>query len=188
MSKGGEPWVEGSSAEFGWADITISAQWAVHRAGGAQRWRSSLIASAKAPTGNPDYGYGSGRWDAGIFFPNQWSFGHWALHLMPGFIYHDDPETLGADVQARESYSLFGGAAYAYNERWIWLAQMNYFSSPIEETGVERIDDGALELALGFRRVLGPNWRMEFAFCEDPFTLAAPDFTVHLGLSWSSSK
>ena len=188
MAHGGSPWVEGSTGEFGWADITISAQWEMLRPGGARRWQSSILASLKAPTGNPDYGYGSGRWDGGLFLPTQWSFEHWALHLMPGYIYHGDPETLGAEVTARNSYSLFGGAAYAYNERWTWLAQLSYFSSPIEETGVARIDDGALELALGFRRIMNPNWRLEFAFCEDPFTLAAPDFTVHLGLAWSYSK
>lgn len=187
MGRGGEPWVEGSAGEFGWADITLSAQWALFPAVQGRRWQSSLMASIKAPTGDPDYGYGSGRWDAGLFMPTQWSFQRWTLHLMPGFIYHDDPETLGAEVAARESYSLFGGAAYHHNELWTWMAQLNYFSSPLEETGVARIDDGALELALGFRRILSRRWRIEFAFCEDPYTLAAPDFTVHLGLSWSLS-
>ncbi len=188
MARGGAPWVEGSSGAFGWADITISAQWELFRPSGARLWQSSILASLKAPTGDPDYGYGSGRWETGLFLPTQWSFQRWSLHFIPGFICHDDPETLGAEVKARNSYSLFGGAAYAYNQRWIWLAQLSYFSSPLEDTGVARIDDGALELALGFRRVLNRNWRMEFAFCEDPFTLAAPDFTVHLGLVWSSSK
>jgi hypothetical protein len=188
VSQSGAPWVEGSTGEFGWADITLSGQWVLFPPMGARSWQSSVMVSAKAPTGDSDDGYGSGRWDAGLFLPTLWAFERWSFHLMPGLIYHDDPETLGAKVQARDCYSLFGGAAYAYNERWIWLAQLNYFSTPLEETGVERIDDGALELALGFRRVLNRNWRLEFAFCEDPFTLAAPDFTVHLGVAWSASK
>lgn len=188
MAHNGASWVEGSSGAFGWADITVSAQWLVFRPTGARIWQSSILASLKAPTGNPDYGYGSGRWDAGLFLPTQWSFQRWSLHLMPGFICHDDPETLGAEIRSRNSYSLFGGAAYAHNDRWIWLAQLSYFSSPIEDTGVARIDDGAIELAFGFRRIMNRNWRMEFAFAEDPFTLAAPDFTIHLGLVWSSSR
>ncbi len=187
LTKGRETWVDGSTGEFGWTDITVSVQWGLFRAGQGRCWQSSLLASAKAPTGDPEFGYGSGRWDFALFMPNQWSFQRWTLHLMPGLIYHDDPETLGAEVSAQNSYSLFGGAAYHYNERWTWLAQLNYFSSPIEDTGVSRIDDGALELALGFRRILARNWHLAFAFCEDPFTLAAPDFTVHMGLSWAPS-
>lgn len=188
MGKGGRSWVEGEPGEFRWADITLSAQYGLWPETSMRRWQSSLLVSVKAPTGDPDIGYGSGRWDLGFFLPNQWSFQPWSLYLMPGFIHHSDPETLGADVSARDSISLFAGAGYAYDERWIWLAQLNYFTSPIESTGVSRIDDGAMELALGFQRILNERWRLEMAFCEDPLTLAAPDFTVHIGVVWSYSQ
>ncbi|MBI5895876.1 MAG: DUF3187 family protein, partial [Desulfobacterales bacterium] len=79
MAQGGEPWVQGSTGEFGWADITASAQWAMFRPTGERRWQASILASAKAPAGDPDYGYGSGRWDAGLFLPTQWSFERLAL-------------------------------------------------------------------------------------------------------------
>jgi hypothetical protein len=185
MSKGGQSWVEGESGEFRWADITLSAQWGLWPETSVRRWQSSLLVSVKAPTGDPDSGYGSGQWDLGFFLPNQWSLKQWSLYLMPGIIHHGNPETSRADVSARDSISLFAGAGYAYNERWIWLVQFNYFSSPIETTGVSRIDDGAVELALGFQRILNRRWRLEMAFCEDPLTLAAPDFTVHMGVVWS---
>jgi hypothetical protein len=104
---------------------------------------------------------------------------------MPGYIWHSDPETQGADVSARNSFSMFGGIAYVSSERWRWFVQLNYSSSPIEETGISILDDGAVELTLGFRRVLSEKWSVEFAFCEDIFTRTAPDFNLHLGLVWA---
>ena len=123
--------------------------------------------------------------DAGLFLPTQWDGRKWSFFLMPGYIWHSDPETQGADVSARGSYSMFGGIGFASSDRMKWFVQINYSSSPIEDTGISIIDDGAVELSLGFRRILNKNWHVEFAFCEDIFTRSAPDFNVHLGLVWS---
>jgi hypothetical protein len=187
INKGGAAWIEADSGGLRLADMTLSAQWALLSESSGSPWHVSLLTSLKLPTGDARQGYGSGRMDAGFFLPAQYESGPWSVYAMPGVLLHSDPETAGADVSARDGISLFIGAGYAYSERWQWLAQLNYFSSPVEKTGIGKLDDGAIELELGFRRILNPDWHIEFAFCEDIFTRSAPDFTVHLGLVRSFS-
>jgi len=182
VDKGGSAWIEGDAGGLRLADVTLSGQWLLFSSSGAAALHASLLTSLKLPAGEPRHGYGSGRLDAGLFLPAQYESGPWSFFTMPGFIWHGDPDSRGADVAARSSITLFIGAAYAYNDRWQWLAQLNYFSSPVERTGIALLDDGAFELALGFRTALNPNWQVEFVFSEDIFTRAAPDFTIHLGL------
>ena len=184
VGKGGRTWIEGASGGLHLADMTLSAQWNLLANDAARTWHVTLMGSLKLPTGEPDQGFGSGRFDCGAFLPFRWQKGRYALYGMPGIILHSDPETPGVDISARNSYSLLLGAGYAYSPKWTWLVQFNYFSSPIEKTGIDKLDDGALELALGFRRLINDQWRLEAAFGEDPFTLAAPDFTVHIGLGY----
>jgi len=185
ISKNGLTWIRGDTSGFRWADMTVSGQMHLFQLNRTGRWTGTLLASVKLPIGDEDRGYGSGRFDAGLFLPTQWEGERWAVYLMPGYIWHGDPETRGADIGARDSFSLFAGASYASSERWHWYAQLNYFSTPLEETGISVLDDGAVELTLGLRRIMSENWSIEFAFCEDLFTRTAPDFNLHLGLVWS---
>ncbi|KJS29324.1 MAG: hypothetical protein VR64_21075 [Desulfatitalea sp. BRH_c12] len=185
IDREGSLWFEGESGGLHLADITISGQWTIFPSIAGYHAYSSMLVSLKVPTGDSRHGYGSGRWDAGVFLPTEWRRNQWSLYAMPGFMWHSDPDTRGADVSARNAFSMFVGAAYAYSEQWHWMAQLNYFSSPIEKTGVALVDDGAYELALGFRRTLNDAWHLEFAFCEDIFTKAAPDFSLHLGVVWT---
>lgn len=185
MSEDGRSWLDSDSEDFRWADMTVSGRMRLFTTGSSTRWSGTLLASIKLPIGDEELGYGSGRCDGGLFLPTQWEGRQWSLYLMPGYIWHSDPETEGADVSARNSFGMFAGLGYASSERWNWFLQVNYSSSPVEETDISIFDDGAVELTLGFRRRLNENWAIEFAFCEDIFTRSAPDFNLHLGLVWS---
>ena len=132
MSKNGLTWLNGDAGELRWADMTVSGQMSLFKLGVSSKWSGTLLASIKLPIGDESLGYGSGRLDAGIFLPTQWDGQKWSLYLMPGYIWHSDPETQGADVSARNSFSMFGGIAYVSSERWRWFVQLNYSSSPIE--------------------------------------------------------
>jgi hypothetical protein len=46
------------------------------------------------------------------------------------------------------------------------------------------LDDGSLELDIGFQRALAEYCVMEFVFGED-LTRALPDFNLRLGLRWT---
>lgn len=183
-SKDGQVWLKGASGRVELADVTLSAQWEWLPSVSHDGFCSSLMASVKLPTGSPRRGYGSGRTDIGFFLPSQWSGRQWSFYLMPGYIWPSDPDTDNVKVGARQSMSLFAGTSYAYNERWQWLLQFDYFESLLEHTGIEAIDDGALEMTFGLRYRTGGNWAYEVGFSEDIFTIAAPDFTVHMGVVW----
>lgn len=181
VSKDGELWIDGHSGALQGADVTVSIQYALTGADDRQAMASALLLSIKAPTGNEALGIGSGANDLGLYWPTQWAAKPWSFYVMPSIALIGDPHTLGADVSARNSYGIFGGAAYDYSERLTLLAQLIYYSSPIEETGISSLDDGTLGLDVGFHYQLKNDWIFEFAFCED-LTRAAPDFNLRLGV------
>ena len=183
VSKQGQTWIEGDSGGFRLADITLSLQYQLTRPTSKSAFDASLLSRIKLPVGDVDRGLGSGHFDYGLYLPMQWSRRAWTFYLMPGLALLSDPDSPGPDVSARDSYSLFAGIGYAYTSRLNLLVQLNYFTSPIERTGIGELDGGGLELALGFQYALERNWALEFAFCED-LTRAAPDFNLHLGLTW----
>jgi hypothetical protein len=185
VSKEGQVWIQGESGLVQLTDITVSGQWQILRPASSSGWSASLLASLKLPTGEVQNGYGSGRMDVGLFAPAQWLGTAWSFYLMPGVILPSDPQTHGVTVSARTSLSFFAGSVYAFNERWQGLLQVNYFSSPLEVTGIPKIDDGACEMTLGARYLTSKQWSCELAFVEDLLTTAAPDFTVHLGVIWT---
>lgn len=183
----GAPWVQGRAGTLNPADITISTQIELASTTvGRRAMTSALLLSLKLPTGNEEIGLGSGEVDAGLFVPIQWSGLPYSFYLMPGITMIKDPESRQVPVSGRNSLSLFAGTAYDYNDRLRLLAQLNFHTSPIESTGSSRVDNGALELSLGFQRRLRDRLTLEFAFSED-LTRAAPDFNMRLGIVWSTS-
>lgn len=183
--KDGRLWIQGEEGTLQMADMVVSTQLELFRqTAGARQMAGSLLLRFKLPTGDKGHGLGSGEFDTGLYLPVRWSSSPWSLFLMPGLAFIADPETGGADISARDSYSAYAGLAYEYSPHTTWVAQLNYYSSPIEETGLDELDKGALELAIGFHYLLTDSWRAEFAFCED-LTRALPDFNLRLALGWT---
>jgi hypothetical protein len=187
VTKDGHTWIQADSGPLRIGDVRMSIQCALAPLNvGGYPVNSAVLVSVKLPTGDSRSGMGSGRYDAGVFLPMQWKRGQWTAYVMPGAMWVGDPETRGAQLSARSSTSLFAGAAYAYNDKWRWLAQVNYFSSPFEACGLNALDAGALEIALGLQRTLNKTVYAEFVFCED-LSYAVPDFNIRMGLTWRFS-
>lgn len=184
VTKDGLTWVQGETGTLQIADMTVSAQYELMKARGDLKMSGSLMTSLKLPTGDPDRGLGSGAFDFGVFMPMRWSADPWTFFLMPGAAFIGDPQTRGADVSARNTVALFVGVAYDYSPRTTFLVQLNYYTSPIEQTGLDDLDQGALALDIGFHRKLTENYILEFALGED-LTRALPDFNLRLGLRWT---
>ena len=187
--KDGRLWVQGEETNCQLADMTVSTQFQLFRSSAERRSSGSLLLSLKLPTGDSDRGLGSGQFDAGAYLPLRWSSSPWTLFAMPGAAMISDPDTAGAQIRARNIWSLFFGTAYDYSRDTTWLIQCNYYASPIEETGLDELDKGAFELIFGAHHRLSDNWLVEFAFSED-LTLAVPDFNLRLGLrrAWRSGR
>jgi Protein of unknown function (DUF3187) len=189
VSRDSLPWVQGDSGGLKPTDMTVSTQLRLIDPAAGGKTAAGLVVALKLPVGDTGQGLGSGQIDAGIYLPVGWSPSRWSFYVMPGAALINDPDTLGAHISARNSYSLFCGAAYDYSPSTTWVAQLNYYSSPIEETGLDALDKGALELDLGFHHLMAPGWIVEFAFCED-LTLALPDFNLRVALrrDWTSGR
>lgn len=183
VTKDGLDWVTGDNGGWHWADATVSFQYALKASKGPGKLSSALLFSLKVPIGNENRGRGSGALDYGLYLPVQWSAKRWTLYGMPSIAFIGDPQNDGVSIEARNSFGLFGGAAYDYSDRLRLLAQLNYYSSPIEKTGISELDDGTLGLDVGFQYALKEGRIVEFAFCED-LTQAAPDFNIRLALKW----
>jgi hypothetical protein len=183
VGKDGRVWLNGRSGPLMLADATLSLEWEIQPPVATRGMASTLIASAKLPVGDSDKGLGSGAWDYGIYWSAAWHAAKWSFHAMPGFAWIGEPETQGADISTRNSTSLFLGAVYHSSPKWHWMAQLNGYTSPVESTGISALDNGSLELDLGFHYRINDPWTFVFGFGED-LTLAVPDFTVHMGLIW----
>jgi hypothetical protein len=184
VTKDGLTWVQGEPGTLHIADMAVSAQYELMKDRGDLKMTGSLLMSLKLPTGDPDRGLGSGAFDFGIYAPMRWSVDPWSFFLMPGAAFVGDPQTQGAHVSARNSIALFGGVAYDYSPRTTWLVQLNFYTSPIEQMDLDDLDHGALELDIGFYRLLAEDCILEFALGED-LTRALPDFNLRLGLRWT---
>lgn len=180
-------WLQGDEDTLQIADFTVSTQIDLMNSGAPHKTKGSVLLSLKIPAGDSMRGLGSGQFDAGIYLPLKWSARSWSFLVMPGAALIGDPDTQGAHISSRNTVSLFSGVAYDYSSKTTWLAQINYYSSPIEKTDLSELDSGALELDIGFHYRLAQGWIMEFAFCED-LTRALPDFNLRLGLRWTWPK
>ena len=184
VTKDDRIWLLGKKDRLRLGDVRLSMQIALSPlALSGHSLNSAVLVTLKLPTGDAGSGTGSGRSDAGLFVPMQWCGARWSFYLMPGAIWVNDPQTVDAAVSARNSISLFTGAAYRCNHRWRWLAQVNCYSSPFEASGLNALDRGAMELSIGFQRTLSRSLYWEFAFCED-LSRAVPDFNIRSGLTW----
>ena len=180
----GDAWFDAQPGGLHPGDGVVSAK--IQLAGGdnAQGLCSSLLAVLKIPTGDSGHGFGSGQYDQALMILNRYRQSPLILYLNPGVILLSDPETDGADVSVNNMMTILTGIEYEASDRWSWVGQLNYLTSPLAHTGIPQLDQDSLELALGFCLSLSDRSVLEFAFCED-LTRSAPDFTVHAGIRWT---
>lgn len=181
VKKDGETWFEAEQHGLHPGDSRCDLKYVLT---GNGWFKSSLLASLKIPTGDEDKGFGSGNVDYGFSLLSQFTRGKMAFYLNPGVIFPSDPDTAGADISYKTMATLFAGLEYIYSPAWSFAAQLNTFTSPLSDTGIDTLDNPSVELALGLTRSWGRNTRASFAFCED-LSGPAPDFTVHAGIETS---
>lgn len=177
LKKDDKDWIRSHEGGLYIGDVTVSAKIPLIRDSQNPYFSSSFQYSLKTPTGDEDYGFGSGEFDHAFYLLNRISYKSFAFYLNPCAIILSDPKTQGAEISVRNIYGVFGGIEYMINESWSLLAQVNHYTAPLENTGIVQFDVDSTELTVGF------IWQsdtiaFELAFCED-LTRAAPDFNVH---------
>jgi hypothetical protein len=178
IRKDGRDWFRSEPGGWHLMDATLGAEWRLLN--GVSR-DISLIYQVQLPTGENESGFGSGSFDHSLGLPTAFAHKKLRVFLTPGVHLPGEPDTIDASIHTRPFGSLLVGAAYAYNENLSLIAQVNGYTSPLEKTDIPKLDDGSLELGLGFHYRLIRGLGLEFAFTED-LTRAAPDFNLHLRL------
>jgi hypothetical protein len=161
----------------------LSVKVRLTRVGNHQGLTSSISYGLKIPTGDENHGFGSGRFDQGLVFLNQYRMSPLTLYLNPGVVLLSDPKTQGADIHVNNIMTFLAGIEYNVSDTWSLMGQLNFVTSPFHHTGIEQMDQDSLELTLGFAVSISPDMTFEFAFSED-LTRTAPDFTVHGALRY----
>lgn len=181
--KEGQLWFQGQSGQTGLADTTLYLKYQLSDFVARQGFASLLVFGLKLPTGEPQMGFGSGAVDIGLYLPMQWWRKRWSFFLSPGATLIGSPYTGEADFGVRNTLHLSGGISFSSSDRWQWVLQTDYGSSPLEQTGIEELDKGALQLTFGCRYTASKGWALDLGFSED-LAGAVPDFTVHLAWDW----
>jgi len=184
MTANGEDWVDGESGGLHLGETVISAKLALIGYDSTQGFSSSLSAALKAPTGEVEHGFGSGRHDRALVLLNRYRLSPLSLYVNPGYVWLSDPETADADIQVDDMLTLLFGVEWEVFQNLSGLAQLNFMTSPLSHTRIPQLDQNSLELALGIGYSASDRLVFEFAFCED-LTRTAPDFTVHGGVRWA---
>jgi len=184
VAKEGQLWFQGQSGQTQLADTTIFLKYQLSDFDDRQGFASLLVFGLKLPTGEPQLGFGSGAVDMGFYLPMQWWRKRWSFFLSPGATLIGSPDTGEADFGVRNTLHLSGGVSFSSSDKWHWVLQTDYHTSPLEQTGIEELDQGALQLTLGCRYTMSRGWVLDMGFSED-LAGAVPDFTVHMGLEWA---
>ena len=145
---------------------------------------AALAYTLKLPVGNAERGFGSGKFDHGFFLISGFRKNAFSIYANPGFLLLADPDTKGAEISVNNVFAMLLGGEYQWNDRLSLIAQLNFYTSPFDNTRIHQLDVNSLELGIGFAWWFKPDLNLEFAFCED-LTRSAPDFTVHLRLGYN---
>jgi len=145
---------------------------------------AGLVYTVKVPTGGSTEGFGSGGFDHGISLLSRLKAGPVRIYLNPSVAFLSDPETLGPEIESDTVFGIFGGLEYIIRESWSLAAQLNYYTSPFEDTGIPQLDDSALELTVGTIYAFSQDTNLEFSFSED-LRGPVPDFNIHLRINYT---
>ncbi|MGA1870371.1 MAG: DUF3187 family protein [bacterium] len=178
IKKNGQEWFTPEVGDYHSADSILAFK--VHGPSTSFSYR------LKIPTGDEKRGVGSGHSDHGFFLSTKFSLPPLSIYVNPSLILLSDPKTLGPDISVKNIFGLFGGAEYIFNKSWSALSQLNYYTSPFENTHINQLDTDSLEITFGLIYSAGSDMNLEFGFSEDLFK-AAPDFTLHCELNYRFS-
>lgn len=178
---------EAQSGGFHLVDSSISVKFSLLDEKQSGIASASLLYRLKMPTGKKEHGFGSGRYDHGLFLLSKIRFNPISLYLNPGIMFLSEAETIGSRLPVNTTvFGLIVGCEYPLSKSWSLLAQVNYYTSPFKDRRIPPLDDDSLQLIMGTIYELTPGMSLEFSFSED-LSWAAPDFTVHARMTFGIS-
>lgn len=142
------------------------------------RWLAARL-GVKAPTGDPDYLYGSGGWDssAALHWADRASGARYRLNyeLALGALYTSDGDVL---PELRRNWMAYGTAMMGWQAlRWMNLKLQIDGNTAAYDSSTREIGADSLQLTFGATFTATRRLAIDFAFSEDLEVDTAPDAT-----------
>ncbi|MCB2226076.1 MAG: DUF3187 family protein [Desulfarculaceae bacterium] len=169
------------SSTQGVGDLRLKGAWSLWARPGAAL---SLLGQVSLPSGDPDKGLGAGGALPALGLTGELTHGRWslsanALYFYLGYTSLLDP--LEPNNVAAGSLSL----GWAWSDTLTLRAQLNGATPLLDDTGVEGLDNGMLQILLGVQWVPTHGQLISIAFAEDLIYYTSPDFTLSLSWGWT---
>ncbi len=168
-----------ASDRFGLGDLSIA--WKGESGSSGSRDTLSYRAAVKLPTGDSEYGLGSGGTDAGIGLAYERLWYRWAGYANLNYIVIGTPDFV--DFEANNIWTGCVACEYRLRPTWWLTGQVNFAQYPLT-TGVGTLDRDSQELLFGFHKLLGKRLLFSGGFFEDMRTDTGPDFGIIGEFRW----
>ncbi len=147
------------------------------------RWDFAADVNLKLPTGEEESLYSSGSADFGIQLQTARRFSRSSLHAAAGILGLGASETFHIDSQV-----LFGGLVgwEVLIGEWSLIAQVTASESPFEPLDIEKLDDLAFLIDIGFKKGFDNRMVVFGALTENFVNFGSSlDVGLHAGWSWN---
>lgn len=164
-------------------DSTISSKYSFIRHDAFFPTDFALTYVLKLPTGDPDNGTGSGRFDQGFFILTNTALKSFNIFFNTGYILLARPETAGANIEPRNGLSIFLGSEYHLKDSVSLLAQFTFMNPLLKAPGINKFSYGEAQFDVGAIFSMNNKTNFEIAVSEDINGSTSPDFIIHCRIS-----
>lgn len=185
VSRNADTILQGADNRVGVGDVAFQVKWAPPPfRETASTPAVALRFAVKAPTGDADAAFGSGRPDIGFGLALEKTLERWSLYANLNLTV-----PIGSRFDGLDVYPIFSGllgVEYRFVPQLALVGQLSANSAPFRDTGLDFFDDWTDWAALGLSWAPSPAWRLQAGIMENLFTSAdaGADFGFFLAASY----
>jgi len=168
---------DGSTQGVG--DLRLKGAYALWSTPGAAL---SLLGQVSLPSGDPDKGLGAGGAVPALGLAGGLTHGRWSLNANALYFYLGSTSLLDP-LEPDDVWAGSMSLGWAWSNALTLRAQLNGATPLVQDTGVQGLDNGMLQILLGAQWAPAKDQVVSVAFAEDIIHYTSPDFT--LSLSWA---
>lgn len=179
IRRDGKSWFFIDSPTSGLGDILLHGKYRFISEG-AKIPSASFRVGVKLPTGDEQRGMGSREFDLGYGLVLEKHWDKWVFYLDLNHLLLGDPDG-EFDIEIHNAFSGSIAVEYWPRDNFSLLIQINGHTSPYA-TGIEALDDDALQILFGIKYPLLRNVVWKVSFTEDILGITGADFTLQMGI------
>jgi hypothetical protein len=180
IRRNGQLLVSGDRGDSGLGDIALYAKFLGFKET-SRRPALSMRGAIKLPTGSHGQFFGRSKTDLGLGLVIQKALhSSWVIYLNQNLVLPVG-EFLDTGLTLNPISTTILSLEWIWSSRFSWLTQFDLYTTPFHATGINLLDRGVLELAIGFDYALRPHVLWQLFGIENfnrPYIDAAADFTL----------